>query len=382
MCGIIGICNIETPQSIQMESLAGMVSALSHRGPDESGVYIDDMIGLGQARLSIIDLKSGSQPISNEDSTLWIIFNGEIFNYPELREELISKGHKFSTSTDTEVILHLYEEKGSGCLNELNGQFAFAIWDSKKKELFLARDRYGILPLYFTLIGDQLIFASEIKAIFNADNIEREFDFNSLDQIFTFWTPLPGRTAFKIFNELPPGCYLKIINNKIVIKKYWDFKPSSDEQLTTQSLDEISDSLRELVLDSVRIRLRADVQVGCYLSGGLDSSGITALIKKHFNNDLRTFGIRFEENAFDEGSFQSEVVNHLNTEHTEITALNDEIGKYFDSVLYYTEQPVLRVSPVPLFFLSESVNKNNYKVVLTGEGADEVFGGYDLFKRN
>ncbi len=329
MCGIVGICNIDSPKSIPLNLLGRMVSSLNHRGPDESGAYLDDWIGLAQSRLSIIDLKSGSQPISNEENNLWIIFNGEIFNYPELREELIQKGHKFKTSTDTEVILHLYEEKGINCLDGLNGQFAFAIWDLKKHELFLARDRYGILPLFYTVRNNQFIFASEIKAIFNGENVDRELDPQTLDQIFTFWTPLPGMTAFKDISELPPGHYLRISNNRITINKYWDFKPSINENDSSRPINKIVEELGELILDSVKIRLRADVPVGSYLSGGLDSSGITAFIKKYFNNDLRTFGIRFEEESFDEGTFQSEVVNHLNTQHTEVKALKRRDRKTF-----------------------------------------------------
>ncbi len=380
MCGIAGICSIEHPQSISVNLLGNMTAALHHRGPDETGVYIDDWIGLSQARLSIIDIKGGSQPISNEDNSLWIIFNGEIFNYPELRDELIQKGHKFKSHTDTEVILHLYEEYKEKCLEKLNGQFAFAIWDSGKHELFLARDRYGILPLYYTVRKDQLVFASEIKSIFNADNIDREFDLKVLDQIFTFWAPLPGNTVFKNINELSPGHYLKISNGRLTIKKYWEFKPSDKNYDSSISLNTLSENLSELVMDAVKIRLRADVPVGSYLSGGLDSSGITAFIKNYFNNDLRTFGIRFEEKSFDEGSFQSQVVKYLDTKHTEVNTTNKDIGEYFDSVLYHTEQPILRVSPVPLYLLSEVVNNNNYKVVLTGEGADEIFCGYGIFK--
>ncbi len=380
MCGIAGIFNIDQPRSISLNTLGKMAFALHHRGPDETGVYIDDWIGLGQTRLSIIDINGGSQPIDNEDSSLWIVFNGEIFNYPELRNDLINKGHVFKTHTDTEVILHLYEEKGEKCLEELNGQFAFAIWNFNKHELFLARDRYGILPLYYSEQNGQLLFASEIKSIFNADNVRRDFNFQVLDQIFTFWSPLPGSTIFKGINELAPGHYLKVSDKHISINKYWDFKPSVQNDNFSIPISEITENLSELIIDAVKIRLRADVPVGSYLSGGLDSSGITALIKKYFNNDLRTFGIRFEEKSFDEGDFQSKVVKYLGINHTEVNTLNNDIGKYFDSVLFHTEQPVLRVSPVPLYLLSESVNRNNYKVVLTGEGADEIFGGYDIFK--
>lgn len=209
MCGISGILNLKNPAPINLSDLRQMTYALRHRGPDETGAYLDDWVGLAQSRLSIIDLSGGSQPIHNEDKTLWIVFNGEIFNYPEIRESLLNRGHKFYTTSDTEVILHLFEEKKEKCLDDLNGQFAFVIWNAVTKEFFAARDRVGILPFFYKLEKDKLIFASEAKAILEVSESEPEFDPIGLDQIFTFWTNLPGRTAFKGINDLPPGHYLK-----------------------------------------------------------------------------------------------------------------------------------------------------------------------------
>jgi asparagine synthase (glutamine-hydrolysing) len=382
MCGIAGIFNLTGPRPIAPDLLKQMLGAIEYRGPDESGIYVDDWVGLGNTRLSIIDLSLGSQPIHNEDETLWIVFNGEIFNYPELRRDLIQKGHRFYTSTDTEVILHLFEDKGPECLDELNGQFAFAIWNSKEKELFLARDRVGIIPLHYTSRNGCLLFASEIKSIFIPDGIERQLDPIGIDQIFTFWTTLPGRTAFKNIWEVPPGHFLRSSNGNVILKKYWKlaFRPLNEQ--SPLSLEEICEDVGALIRDSVRIRLRADVTVGCYLSGGLDSSGLTTIVKKGFDHSLKTFGIRFEENGFDEGRFQDQMVSFLQVDHIEVEARNEEIGTFLPDTIWHCEKPVLRTAPVPLFLLSDVVHRNGFKVVLTGEGADEVFGGYNIFRES
>lgn len=357
-----------------------MVQIMNYRGPDETGWYVDDVVGLGHARLSIIDLAGGVQPIHNEDETMWIVYNGEIFNYPELKADLEKKGHRFYTTTDTEVLLHLYEQKGVDCLNDLNGQFALAIWDRSRRELFLARDRVGIRPLFFTLQNDVLTFASEIKAIFTDSAIPREIDASALDEIFTFWTNLPGRTVFKNIHELRPGHYATIKNNHFQIGKFWDIPFAPPQDQLNLSVGQYAEHIKDLLTDAIRIRLRADVPVGCYLSGGLDSSGVTSLVVKNFDNNVRTFGIRFEEKAFDEGQHQNLMVSYLRTDHTEIVATNQFIGEALPQVLWHCEKPLLRTGPVPLFLLSKAVHDSHYKVVLTGEGADEVFGGYNIFR--
>lgn len=368
------------PEGVSLKTLRNMVGSLYHRGPDETGYYLDDYIGLGHARLSIIDLSGGTQPIHNEDKSLWIVYNGEIYNYPELRTQLKRRGHKFHTATDTEVILHLYEEYGVNCLDMLNGQFAFAIWNTRDKELFLARDRIGIRPLYYTIIDNTLIFASEIKSIFVNKKVARQIDPVAMDQIFTFWTTLKPRTVFKNICELPPGHYMKVSGRRVSIRNYWDipFCPAAEQ--TDLASGELSEHLKELLLDAVRIRLRADVPVGCYLSGGLDSSTVTSMVVRNFNSDVRTFGIRFEQDGFDEGEHQRRMVSFLKANHTEIRATNDKIGYALPDCLWHCEKPVLRTAPVPLFLLSELVNQSGLKVVLTGEGADEVFGGYNIFR--
>jgi len=380
MCGIAGICHISSADGISPETIGRMIDVVEHRGPDETGIYLDDNVGLGHARLSIIDLSSGTQPIHNEDQTMWIVYNGEVYNYPELRADLSRKGHRFYTTSDTEVLVHLYEEYGPDCLARMNGQFAFAIWDAAKKQLFLARDRVGIRPLHYTIQNGELIFASEIKSIFANKNVPRRIDPLAMDQIFTFWTTLPGTTTFKNVLEVPPGHYLKVANGQVLLVKYWDlpFYPR-DEHLRI-SPDEISERIQQLLLEAVRIRLRADVPVGAYLSGGLDSSGVTTLIVRNFNSDVRTFGIRFEEPEFDEGRHQSDMVSFLEANHGEIHASNEKIGAALADCLWHTEKPLLRTAPVPLLLLSRLVRDSGLKVVLTGEGGDEVFGGYNIFR--
>ncbi len=379
MCGIAGIFN----DSISDGDLAvvnKMTRLLRHRGPEETGLYVDDRISLAHARLSIIDLSEGIQPIHNEDRTIWIVFNGEIFNYPELRDDLVKSGHKFYTKTDTEVIVHLYEEYGTGCLQKLNGQFAFAVWDSARHKLFLARDRVGIIPLFYRNKNGALSFASEIKALFADPSVNRNISSRSLDQIFTFWTTLSEATLFEGIYELPPAHYIIADPDNFKIESYWTLNFASADNYRDFKKGDLTDQVEELLLDAVRIRLRSDVPVGSYLSGGLDSSGITSLIKKNFNNKLNTFGITFEDKNFDESTFQEEVVKYLDVNHSELFINDKDISSNFESVLWHTEKPLLRTAPVPLFLLSSLVHRNNYKVVLTGEGSDEVFGGYNIFK--
>jgi asparagine synthase (glutamine-hydrolysing) len=380
VCGITGFLNFSNNGADAAEQLQRMVSILHHRGPDECGMYLDDCIALGHARLSIIDLSTGQQPLHNEDQTLWIVFNGEIFNYPELRKDLEVSGHCFYTRSDTEVLLHLYEEKGVSCLQELNGQFAFAIWDSKKKRLFLARDRVGIRPLHYTFHNSSFYFASEIKSIFASNKVPREINPYALEQIFTLWTPLPGKTVFQHISELKPGHYAVVSEGSFAENKYWDIPYYPPDDQLTDNPQELSQAVGDLLKDAVRIQLRSDVPVGTYLSGGLDSSGISALVAKHFNADVRTFGIRFEEPNFDEGVFQQQMSSFLQVKHSELFVSNDDIAHAFSRLIWSCEKPLLRTAPAPLFLLSGFVRASGLKVVLTGEGADEIFGGYDIFK--
>jgi len=382
MCGITGVLNLTQKSPIARSTMQSMIDALYHRGPDECGMYLDDWVGLGNARLSIIDVEGGTQPIHDEKRDLWIVYNGEIFNYPELRSKLLSRGHRFYTTTDTEVILHLYQEFGPDCLAQLNGQFAFAIWNTRTRELFLARDRVGINPLFYSVSDGRLVLASEIKSILSSGFIKPNIDLKTLKQILTFWTPLPGRTIFNSVRELPPGHFMRVKNGTLEVKHYWQPPLVPKENQVIWSTDQITERVEELLLDAIRIRLRADVSVGAYLSGGLDSSGIVSMIASEFNNELKTFGIRFDEHDFDEGSQQQEVAKYLGLAHGERQISNQSIADAFVDVIYHTETPVMRTAPAPMFLLSQFVNSNDLKVVLTGEGADEIFGGYNIFREN
>jgi asparagine synthase (glutamine-hydrolysing) len=393
MCGITGILNLYDSKYISESSLRQMLALLRHRGPDQFGIYIDDWVGLGSARLSIIDLGGGQQPISNEDGTLWIVFNGEIFNYVELRPQLEDLGHRFSTHTDTEVILHLFEEYGPECLNHLNGQFSIAIWDTRNKSLFLARDRLGVRPLFYSVTPEALIFGSEIKSILADERVHAEVDPISMNQIFTFWSTLTPRTAFRGILEVPPGHYLLASNGNIHIDRYWQLtfpqvSDSSSERMQPAPLKgsykdrnaEYIDEFRNLLVDAACIRLRADVPVGAYLSGGLDSSTITAIIRNFTRNSLETFSIAFSDPGYDESSFQRQMAEYLGTDHHVVFTQHADIGEVFPEVIWHTETPILRTSPAPMFLLSKLVHEHGLKVVLTGEGADEFLGGYDIFK--
>lgn len=357
-----------------------MLARLSHRGPDDRGLYVDNGVGLGHTRLSILDLASGRQPMTNEDGTLWVTFNGEIFNYIELRQWLVQKGHRFATQSDTEVILHLYEEFGEDSVQHFNGQWALAVWDRSRRRLFLSRDRLGIRPLFYTVNGDKLVFASEIKALFAHPDVDRELDLQGLNQLFTFWTTLPPRTVFEGIRELPPGHNLVVDYRgaEIRLRRYWQLDYHCDSEPTCKA--DCADRLLELLTDATRLRLRADVPVGAYLSGGLDSSVTTALVRQWTDAPLRTFSITFDDAEFDESRYQQEVVRSFNTDHQAVHCTYDDIGQVFPKMIWHAERPVLRTAPAPLYLLSKLVQEQGYKVAVTGEGADELLGGYDIFK--
>jgi asparagine synthase (glutamine-hydrolysing) len=359
-----------------------MIAKLGHRGPDGVGYYRDERIGLAHARLSIIDLQSGSQPIHNEQQTVWVIFNGEIFNYIELRAELVDAGHVFYTHSDTEVLVHLYERYGDRFVERLNGQFSFAIWDTVRKRLLLARDRVGITPLFFARQGDRLIFASEAKAILPALDGAPTLNERALDHLLTFWTPLGPETIFKEIAEVSPGEIVVVENGQLTRHRYWDWKYPEAGQYRTEREDVLAEELHAMLVDATQIRLRSDVPVGAYLSGGLDSSVLTSLIHHHGGVHLRTFSIGFSDDNLDETPHQRVMIDHLKADHTSIHCHQPDVGNAFLDTVWYTETPVVRTAPVPMRLLSGLVNRQKYKVVLTGEGADEVFGGYDLFKES
>jgi asparagine synthase (glutamine-hydrolysing) len=378
MCGIAGILNQKDPHPFPIETLARMLAVIQHRGPDGSGMYRDTWAGLGSVRLSIIDLAGGDQPIGNEDGTLWIVFNGEIFNYVELRPELEQRGHRFTTASDTEVILHLYEEMGPACLQRLNGQFAIAIWDTRARSLFLARDRAGIRPLFYTQAGGRLIFGSEIKAILASGEVQARIDPQALRDTFTYWSPQPPRSIFQGIQELPPGHYLLAANGRVDVQRFWSLNFSPDP--TPREAGSYLEELEALLVDATRIRLRADVPVGAYLSGGLDSSLTTALIRDLHQNRLDTFSIAFSDPAFDESPFQQQMAAHLGTDHHVVFCTHAGIGEALPDVVWHAEAPILRTAPIPMYMLSHLVRSHGFKVVMTGEGADEFLAGYDIFK--
>lgn len=379
MCGICGSVAIGS-LAVEPDLVQRMTSALRHRGPDECGIYTDTGVGLGHARLSIIDLTGGGQPMFTEDRSVGITFNGEIFNYLELREELIRKGHKFRNRSDTEVILHLYQEEGERCVERFNGQWAFAIWDVTRKRLFLSRDRFGIRPLFYTQTANSFLFASEIKALQACPEVECALDLHALDQIFTFWVTLPPRTAFRNIWQLPPGHCLLLEGGKVRVWEYWrlEYAPVTEE--TEGGQECLREELLALLLDATRIRLRADVPVGAYLSGGIDSTVTTALAKQMVGERLRTFSVSFDDPEFDESAYQQEASDFLATQHSDVHCSYDDIARVFPEVVWHAEQPIIRTAPAPLYLLSELVRKSGFKVVLTGEGADETLGGYDIYK--
>lgn len=380
MCGIAGILNLTSQPPPARAALTSMIEVLRHRGPDGFGYYQEADVGLAHARLSIIDIAGGRQPIHNEDESVWVTFNGEIFNYIELRRDLEGLGHRFYTQTDTEVIVHLYEEHGLDFVRQLNGQFAIGLWDARRRRLVLVRDRTGIRPLFYTTVGGRLLFASEVKALFTQPDVPRRLNVAALGQVFTYWSALPPATIFEGIHALAPGHLMVAERATVEITKYWDWDFPEHPIVPARSAEDYAEELRALLIDSVRLQLRSDVPVGAYLSGGLDSSAVTALTRHYTNAPLKTFSLTFEDTEFDESGYQQELVAALGTTHVSRRCTGGDIGRAFPRAIWHAETPILRTAPTPLMLLSEAVRAAGHRVVLTGEGADEVFGGYDLFK--
>jgi asparagine synthase (glutamine-hydrolysing) len=380
MCGIAGILKSAEDGPVDEIRLRRMLSAIRHRGPDQFGILVDNPVGLASARLSIIDPGNGRQPIANEDGSLWIVLNGEIFNYRELRPDLEARGHRFRTDTDTEVFLRLFEEFGPACLSRVNGQFAVAIWNRRTRNLFLARDRFGVRPLFYAWTGRTFHFASEIKALLTA-GIPAAIDPAGLSEAFTFWSTVTPRSAFEGIQELPPAHWMRVSADRTETVCYWKMPfGESPAQETELSVDACTEELRELLTDAVRLRLRADVPVAAYLSGGLDSSVIAALAREQTPANLHTFSIAFTDSEFDERDFQERMAAHLGTRHEVVEVDSADIGRSFPDVVWHCETPILRTAPAPLLLLSARLQQRGFKVALTGEGADEMLGGYDIFK--
>ncbi len=385
MCGIAGSITLRDGRpSPSRELLLRMAGALRHRGPDEFGVYRSRRAGLAHARLSIIDVASGQQPMANEDDTLWVVFNGEIFNYVELREELLALGHRFRTRSDTEVILHAFEQWGEGAFARFNGQFALALWDEREETLTLARDRQGVHPLYYCEHEGRLGFASEVKALFAGEpSLPRAFDPVGLEETFTFWSVVPPQSVFAGISELRPG-HVRTWRRDGTSHEHPFWKPrfpEAGEGGLQGSLLEAAERVRDALQKATRLRmLRSDVPVGSYLSGGLDSSLVATLGQDARGEPLRTFSLRFADAEYDETEYQRLMATRLGSEHREVVVTREDIARVFPEVVTHAERPLLRTAPAPLFLLSRLVRQEGIKVVLTGEGADEQFAGYDLFR--
>lgn len=374
MCGIAGIVRPGQGPPVEEEALLRMARAIRHRGPDGFGLLLDPGAGLVSTRLAIIDIPSGWQPFEAGPGAGALVYNGEVYNYPELRHELAARGEPFTTSCDTEVVLRLLERDGLRALHGLNGQFAFAWWQPRARRITLVRDRFGVRPLYYSLRDDgTLVFGSEAKALFASGEVEAAPDLIGLDDVFTLWGARPPRTAFEGVRQVPPGGLLVWERGQVVEERSWwqpDYTPDGNP----------TSELGELLRDSVHLRLRADVPVGAYLSGGLDSSLTTALAQPEAGRGLRTFSIAFKDPQYDERAHQEAVAGALGTRHHVVDAGPPEIADAFPDVVWHAETPMIRTAPVPLYLLSREVREQGITVVITGEGADELFWGYDLFK--
>lgn len=381
MCGICGIFNYASANfEVTKELISRMRDTMVHRGPDDAGAYVspDRKVGLGLRRLSIIDLSSaGRQPMANEDGTIWITYNGEIYNHEELRQGLEAKGHWYQSHTDTETILHLYEEKDADCVYELEGMFAFAIWDSRKRQIFLARDRIGKKPLYYTVQNGQLIFASEIKAILEHPQVKRDVDTTALYHYLTFYVTPSPTTLFKGINKLPPG-YFMVCDQEgnIKQKQYWDaIAPSQTENYPEEFY---IDGVRGLLTESIKKRMMSDVPFGVFLSGGIDSSTNVALMARLTDHPVATFSVGFKNQpAYDELEYARQIAKEFKTNHHEIVIDYQDLMDYVPSLVHHQDEPIADWVCVPLYFVSKLARESGVIVVQIGEGSDEIFFGYD-----
>ena len=378
MCGLVGFIDMRSERKPDQELLVRMTDKLVHRGPDSAGYFVDHYVALGFRRLSIIDLESGDQPIYNENRSVVLMCNGEIFNYRELRKVLIQKGHSFRTKSDVEVLLHLYEEHGIDFLNKINGQFAFVIYDRRRRRLFLACDHFGINPLYYSIIDGLFIFASEIKAILEHPQAPREVDLTGLDQTLSFPGLVSPRTMFKGVQSLKSGHYIVVENEEVLVREYWDLDyPPLGAASPNKSENDYIDELKELLTRSVRYRLQSDVPVGFYLSGGLDSSLIGALINQVAPNTRRhSFSIGFTDVDISETKHQRLMAQFTRSLHNEIIFDWSEIVERLSQMIYHSECPVRESYNTCSMALSAAAKDAGVKVILTGEGADELFAGY------
>lgn len=373
MCGICGVNYFDRERKVSELEVRQMCDVIRHRGPDDDGWVTRNNFGIGMRRLSIIDLFTGRQPISNEDGSIWIVFNGEIYNHLELRDELIKRGHTFLTKTDTESIVHAYEEYGEDCPSKLNGMFGFAILDLKKQTLFLARDRLGIKPLYYYHDSNKFAFGSELKSILQIEDIPREVDLRALDIYLTFeYIPSPY-SIFEKIRKLPPGHSLTLKDGRVTIKEYWDLK--FDERDVSE--EELCEQLIDLFQDAVKIRLMSDVPLGAFLSGGIDSSAIVAMMSRVMDRPVKTFSIAFKEDTYDESRYSNEVAKHFKTEH-HVEVIDPNALELTEKLVGFLDEPFGDFSIFPTYLVSKMARKH-VTVSLSGDGGDELFAGYDTY---
>ncbi len=378
MCGIAGFVHNDSDALADPGVVHAMCEAIVHRGPDDEGVYAKGPVGLGMRRLSIIDLSGGHQPIYNEDKSVWIVFNGEIYNFPELRSQLEGRGHRFYTNTDTEVILHLYEDFGAGCVEDLRGMFAFAIYDERKRRLLLARDRLGIKPLHYAQSDETFFFGSEIKSILTVAPELGELDDHALLEYFT-WSYIPDPlTAFKNIHKLPPGHLLEWSDGHVETRRYWDVPAYGTVE--PQSEEECIEALERVLAEAVRIRLIADVPLGALLSGGVDSSTIVALMARSSSRPVKTFTIGFSRNDFNEAHYARLVAERFKTEHHELV-VEPDIRETLYRLTESLEEPFGDSSMIPTYHVSR-LARQHVTVALSGDGGDELFAGYDRYAVN
>src|SRR6058998_803006 len=377
MCGICGILYCGEERHVQRDTLAQMNAQIVHRGPDDDGFFVEGNVGLAMRRLSIIDIRTGQQPISNEDKSLWIVYNGEIYNHRELRSKLEARGHRYHTKSDTETIIHLYEEYGRDCVHHLRGMFAFAIWDRRSRRLFIARDRLGIKPLYYFYDGTKFVFGSEIKAILAYPGIKPEFNKNTLAEYLAFGYIAGPETMFAGIRKLLPGHTLELDDSgEIKIESYWDLSVPADSERRPRG--HYINGYRELLEECVASHLMSDVPLGVFLSGGLDSSAVAALTSKIRGEQIETFSVGYGEEAYSELPYAREVARHIGSRHHEVRLSRQEFFDSLPKLIWHEDEPIVWPSSVSLYSVAR-LARERVTVVLTGEGSDETLAGYTRY---
>jgi asparagine synthase (glutamine-hydrolysing) len=377
MCGIAGILEFGEKEHVDSSALRRMCDVMAHRGPDDDGIFTQGRIGLGMRRLSIVDLATGHQPLSNEDGSIWVVFNGEIYNHRALREDLISRGHGYRTQSDTETIVHLYEEYGKDCVRHLRGMFAFAIWDARRKSLFIARDRLGIKPLYYRLSDHNLLFGSEIKVLLAYLDVPRDFNRTALPEYLAFGYLSSDETFYHGVRKLMPGHRLEINERgELHVEKYWDLLPPAEDKAHDERY--YVESYRELLEGAVNSHLMSDVPLGVFLSGGLDSSAVAALMTKIRREPIETFSVGYAEQTYSELPYARTVAQHLKSVHREVLVSREDFVGALPKLIWHEDEPIVWPSSVALFFVAQ-LARERVKVVLTGEGSDETLAGYSRY---